>query len=83
MSFTATSSNVTIIIQPPFGAAFTASNQASGSAIVNKSSGAAIGDGTVVVIDSVSGQGIELNMILANGSVNHTVYFSLQYTISN
>jgi hypothetical protein len=81
--FTATNTTPLIIIAPPFGASFTDVNQASGVASITKTTGAAIGDGTVPIIDSVSGQGIEFSSIVAVGSGSYDLYFSVQYTIAN
>lgn len=83
IAFTATASTCDLLITPPFGATFTAGGQASGTGIVNKSSGAAIGDGTVSIIDSLAANGIKVDMVLATGSGSYTLYVSLQYTIAN
>lgn len=83
IAFTATAASCDLLITPPFGTTFTAGGQASGTGIVNKSSGAAIGDGTVSIIDSLAANGVKVDMVLATGSGSYTLYVSLQYTISN
>ena len=83
INFTATATSGNVLINPPFGTAFTASDQAAGTSTINKSSGANIGDGIVAIVNSVSGQGLQFNWVVATGSGLYDLYFSVQYTINN
>lgn len=81
--FTATDEDVKIRIAPPFGTVFTNINQASGSAGVAGTPSPSIGDAQFVGLNSISGQGIEINVILAVNSGDYGIFFSAQCTINN
>ncbi len=83
ITFTATDTTGNILINPPFGASFTAVNQASGTAIICRSSGSAIGDGIIAIVNSASGQGVQFNFLVSTGSGSYDIYFSIAYSITN
>jgi len=74
VTFTATATTGVVRVSCPVDPNFNASGEASGVGTIHRTSGAAIGDGTVVGAESQSGNnGINLNWIVSTDSVGYTV----------